>query len=96
MTDRKKFLPINQADLKERGWSECDIILITGDAYVDHPSYGAAVIGRHRVMVVSMPVAVIVAVTVIVAAHAWLPDVGSAIWSSMSASTPLMWASAAE
>ena len=40
------FLPINQADLKARGWDKCDIILVTGDAYVDHPSYGAAMIGR--------------------------------------------------
>ncbi len=40
------FLPISGADLKERGWDGLDIILITGDAYVDHPSYGAAVIGR--------------------------------------------------
>ncbi|MDD4955653.1 MAG: YgiQ family radical SAM protein [Candidatus Omnitrophica bacterium] len=40
------FLPINQQDLKKRGLSEPDIIIITGDAYVDHPSYGAAIIGR--------------------------------------------------
>ncbi|MEI8175376.1 MAG: YgiQ family radical SAM protein [Candidatus Omnitrophota bacterium] len=42
----KKFLPISRNDLKERGISQLDIILITGDAYCDHPSYGAAVIGR--------------------------------------------------
>jgi len=41
-----KFLPIAKEDLKERGWSRLDIVLITGDAYVDHPSYAAAVIGR--------------------------------------------------
>lgn len=40
------FLPISQADLKKRGLKELDIILVTGDAYVDHPSYGVAVIGR--------------------------------------------------
>ena len=40
------FLPISKDDLKKRGWSELDIIIVTGDAYVDHPSYGAAVIGR--------------------------------------------------
>lgn len=40
------FLPISQNDLKERGWNELDIILVNGDAYVDHPSYGAALIGR--------------------------------------------------
>ncbi|MCM8761098.1 MAG: YgiQ family radical SAM protein [Candidatus Omnitrophica bacterium] len=42
----KKFLPISKSDMEERGWDELDIILVTGDAYVDHPSYGAAVIGR--------------------------------------------------
>ncbi len=40
------FLPISKDDLKTRGWSELDIIIVTGDAYVDHPSYGAAIIGR--------------------------------------------------
>ena len=40
------FLPISQEDLKKRRWDVLDIIIITGDAYVDHPSYGAAVIGR--------------------------------------------------
>jgi len=43
---RNKFLPISTDDLRERGWEELDVILITGDAYVDHPSYGAAIIGR--------------------------------------------------
>lgn len=41
------FLPIGQQDVKERRWRELDIIIITGDAYVDHPSFGAAVIGRY-------------------------------------------------
>ncbi len=42
----RDFLPISKKDVKRRGWSELDIILVTGDAYVDHPSYGAALIGR--------------------------------------------------
>jgi uncharacterized radical SAM protein YgiQ len=41
-----KFLPVCKEDLEGRGWNELDIILITGDAYVDHPAFGAAVIGR--------------------------------------------------
>ena len=47
--------------MAERGWSECDIILITGDAYVDHPSYGAAMIGRvledasYKVGIIAQP-----------------------------------------
>jgi uncharacterized radical SAM protein YgiQ len=40
------FLPISQADLAQRNWKELEIILITGDAYVDHPTYGAALLGR--------------------------------------------------
>jgi len=41
-----KWLPITVKDAKLRGWTEMDVILFTGDAYVDHPSFGAAVIGR--------------------------------------------------
>jgi len=55
------FLPISIEEAKKRGWSSFDIILITGDAYVDHPSYGTAVIGRvlekagYRVGIISQP-----------------------------------------
>lgn len=55
------FLPINQQDLKKLGLKELDIIIITGDSYVDHPSYGAAVIGRvleaegFRVGIIAQP-----------------------------------------
>ena len=57
----KKFLPISKSDLKQRGWKDLDVVIITGDAYVDHPSYGAAVIGRvlekdgFRVGIISQP-----------------------------------------
>jgi uncharacterized radical SAM protein YgiQ len=40
------WLPITMKDAKKRGWDDLDIVLITGDAYVDHPAFGAAVIGR--------------------------------------------------
>lgn len=40
------WLPITKKEVEARGWEELDVILITGDAYVDHPSFGAAVIGR--------------------------------------------------
>ena len=46
MQDRSKFLPISMSDLKERGIEQLDFVFITGDAYVDHPSFGAAVLGR--------------------------------------------------
>jgi len=42
----KQFLPTTQEEMHDRGWDACDIILVTGDAYVDHPSYGASLIGR--------------------------------------------------
>ena len=41
-----KWLPTTVKDAKLRGWTEMDVILFTGDAYVDHPAFGAAVIGR--------------------------------------------------
>jgi uncharacterized radical SAM protein YgiQ len=55
------FLLTSRNDLKARGWNELDIILVTGDAYVDHPSYGAALIGRvlenagFRVGIIAQP-----------------------------------------
>ncbi len=41
------FLPTTLSEARERGWDELDIVIVTGDAYVDHPSFGAAVIGRQ-------------------------------------------------
>ena len=46
MVDLKRWLPITKKELEIRGWNEVDVILISGDAYVDHPSFGVAVIGR--------------------------------------------------
>lgn len=41
-----KFLPTTQKDMEERGWSQPDFIIVTGDPYIDHPSIGTAIIGR--------------------------------------------------
>ena len=55
------FLPTTAEELHARGWAELDVLLVTGDAYVDHPTFGAAVIGRvleaagYRVGVVAQP-----------------------------------------
>jgi len=55
------FLPLNRDEAARRGWSELDIVLVTGDAYVDHPAFGAAVIGRvlerqgYRIGIIAMP-----------------------------------------
>ncbi|MFQ5560993.1 MAG: YgiQ family radical SAM protein, partial [Nitrospinota bacterium] len=46
MQKSAKFLPTAISEAKSRGWDQLDIILITGDAYVDHPSFGAAIVGR--------------------------------------------------
>ncbi|RWE19543.1 MAG: YgiQ family radical SAM protein [Mesorhizobium sp.] len=55
------FLPMSRAEMAALGWDECDIVLVTGDAYVDHPSFGMAIIGRllesqgFRVGIISQP-----------------------------------------
>ncbi len=43
---RAPFLPMSRVEMDRLGWDSCDIIIVTGDAYVDHPSFGMAVIGR--------------------------------------------------
>ena len=43
---QKQFLPITKKEIESRGWDQVDVILITGDAYIDHPSFGVSVIGR--------------------------------------------------
>lgn len=59
--DATAFLPMSRAEMDARGWAELDVLLITGDAYVDHPSFGTAMIGRVleadglRVGVVAQP-----------------------------------------
>jgi uncharacterized radical SAM protein YgiQ len=40
------FLPTSRAEMDELGWDSCDVILVTGDAYIDHPSFGMALVGR--------------------------------------------------
>lgn len=55
------FLPMTRAEMAELGWDSCDIVLVTGDAYVDHPSFGMAIIGRllesqgFRVGIIAQP-----------------------------------------
>lgn len=46
MAETKQFLPMTRAEMKARGWDELDVLIISGDAYIDHPAFGAAVIGR--------------------------------------------------
>ncbi len=45
-TESNQWLPTSKKEIKQLGWSDIDVILFTGDAYIDHPSFGAAVIGR--------------------------------------------------
>ena len=55
------FLPMSRAEMDALGWDRCDVIVVTGDAYVDHPSFGMAIIGRvleaagYRVGIVAQP-----------------------------------------
>nr|MBP8289764.1 YgiQ family radical SAM protein [Chromatiaceae bacterium] len=39
-------LPMSRAEMDLLGWDACDVIIVTGDAYVDHPSFGMAIVGR--------------------------------------------------
>jgi uncharacterized radical SAM protein YgiQ len=61
MAKLSDFLPTSAKEVKARGWDQLDVILFSGDAYVDHPSFGAAVIGRqleshgYRVAIVPQP-----------------------------------------
>jgi len=45
-SEKQRWLPTTAREVKERGWDQLDVILFTGDAYIDHPSFGMAVIGR--------------------------------------------------
>ena len=55
------FLPMSRAEMDALGWDSCDIIVVTGDAYVDHPSFGMAIVGRlleaqgFRVGIIAQP-----------------------------------------
>jgi uncharacterized radical SAM protein YgiQ len=55
------FLPMSRAEMDVLGWDSCDVILVTGDAYIDHPSFGMALVGRllehhgFRVGIISQP-----------------------------------------
>ena len=57
----RDFLPISKADMKRRGWEQCDFVYVIGDAYVDHPTFGHAIISRiledagFKVGIISQP-----------------------------------------
>ena len=57
----KHYLPLNREDMEKRGWEECDFVYVIGDAYVDHPSFGPAIISRilesegYRVGIIAQP-----------------------------------------
>src|SRR6476469_898421 len=59
--DPRRFLPTTREEMNARGWDELDVLIVNGDAYVDHPSFGAAIIGRaleqrgFRVGIVAQP-----------------------------------------
>ncbi len=61
MNNQNKFLPINRAEMDELGWDAPDFVYVSGDAYVDHPSFGAAIISRvlesagYRIAMLAQP-----------------------------------------
>ena len=58
---RDSFLPISESDMRKRGWPELDVLLVSADAYVDHPSFACALLGRlleshgYRVGIIAQP-----------------------------------------
>ena len=58
---QKDYLPISREDMERRGWEQCDFVYVSGDAYVDHPSFGTAIISRvlesrgFRVGIIAQP-----------------------------------------
>lgn len=60
-SEKQEFLPVSRSDMKKRGWDQCDFVYVTGDAYVDHSSFGTAIISRHleahgyRVGIIAQP-----------------------------------------
>ncbi len=61
LQDITKWLPTTKKEVEKRGWGELDVILVSGDAYVDHPAFGPAVIGRviesegYRIAIIPQP-----------------------------------------
>ncbi len=59
--EKNQFLPVSKSDMEERGWKQLDFIIVSGDAYVDHPSFGHAIIGRtleragYKVGIIAQP-----------------------------------------
>jgi uncharacterized radical SAM protein YgiQ len=57
----REFIPVSRADMDARGWERCDFVFVSGDAYVDHPSFGSALLSRYleslgyRVGILSQP-----------------------------------------
>ena len=55
------YLPISREDMEKRNWEQCDFVYVTGDAYVDHPSFGHAIISRileshgYKVGIIAQP-----------------------------------------
>ena len=55
------FLPVCREDMEKRGWEQCDFVYVSGDAYVDHPSFGPAIISRvlesfgYKVGIIAQP-----------------------------------------
>ena len=86
-----QFLPVSKADMRARGWEDCDFLIITGDAYVDHPSFGPAIISRvleaegYRVAVLAGCSEMVARILV---AMAFVPMVG---FAAAAYASPVAW-----
>lgn len=83
------FLPINKKEMLERGWQDVDFVFVTGDSYVDHPSFGVAILTRllenkgYRVAVLSQPNWKMTVILLSLAARVW------ALW--LQAAILILW-----
>ena len=83
-----QWLPTTRKEMEHLGWEQADVILFTGDAYIDHPSMGTAVIGRVlEANAVTMPTRL----TVVPVPAPTIPPSSIAISSSVFSLTCLLW-----
>ena len=74
------YLPISKEDMISRGWDYVDFVIVTGDAYVDHPSFGTAIISRvledagYRVGIVAQPIGIVIKI------YPFLEHLDLALW----------------
>lgn len=89
-----EFLPVTKQEMLDRGWTQCDFVYVCGDAYVDHPSFGHAIISRilerhgYNVGIISQPDWKIPDPSMSLAVPGWAFWSAAAIWTAWSTTIP--------